>query len=105
MDVRGLQWLCVSSLTKFREEGRDSGSRISDVGLRRGAFQGLGPTALKECPSYGVYFLVYEQSKRLSEGHLPTVPATLLSGGLAGCVALGAFGCKGRVRKSHQLLN
>ncbi|CAL1131928.1 unnamed protein product [Cladocopium goreaui] len=64
-------------------------SRISDVGLRRGAFQGLGPTALKECPSYGVYFLVYEQSKRLSEGHLPTVPATLLSGGLAGCVVLG----------------
>lgn len=32
--------------------------------------------------------MVYEESKRLSGG-LPPVVATLASGGLAGCVALG----------------
>jgi len=45
---------------------------------------------MKECPSYGVYFLVYEESKRLAEAHLGwhAVPTTIASGGLAGCVSL-----------------
>ncbi|CAJ1336880.1 unnamed protein product [Effrenium voratum] len=56
----------------------------------RGFFQGLGPTAVKECPSYGVYFLVYEESKRIfDQSKVPTVLATLGAGGLAGCFALG----------------
>eukprot|EP00434_Breviolum_minutum_P000033 symbB.v1.2.000029.t1/scaffold12.1/size699752/9 len=63
-------------------------NRMKLLGLR-GFFQGLGPTAVKECPSYGVYFLVYEESKSLLDPHLPSVASTLWAGGLAGCFALG----------------
>ncbi|CAK9035231.1 unnamed protein product [Durusdinium trenchii] len=64
-------------------------NRIRHLGFRQGALQGLGPTAVKECPSYGVYFLVYEESKSLLDPKLPVVVSTLCAGGLAGCFALG----------------
>lgn len=50
----------------------------------RGVFNGLGITALREAPSYGVYFLTYElltrntQVKEISTFHM------LMAGGLAG---------------------
>lgn len=63
--------------------------RVKALGFGQGCLQGLGPTALKECPSYGVYFLVYEESKRLLDPRAPAVLSTLFSGGMAGCFALG----------------
>lgn len=64
--------------------------RVARLGFVQGTMQGLGPTALKECPSYGVYFLVYEEATRIGKTRgWHVVPTTLVSGGLAGCVALG----------------
>ncbi|CAE7220595.1 SLC25A29 [Symbiodinium natans] len=64
--------------------------RVKMLGLRHGCLQGLGATAVKECPSYGVYFLVYEESRRhMDLNHVPVVLSTLVSGGFAGCFALG----------------
>ena len=64
--------------------------RVMALGVRQGCMQGLGATVVRECPSYGVYFVVYEEAKAASESlKLGSVPATLLSGGFAGCVSLG----------------
>jgi len=64
--------------------------RVARLGVRQGCFQGAVSCAIKECPSYGVYFLVYEESKRVMDSYRwHTVLATLSAGGLAGCVALG----------------
>jgi len=63
--------------------------RVQTLGLRQGCLQGLCATAMKECPSYGVYFLVYEESRRLLDPRAPAVMSTLVSGGMAGCIALG----------------
>ncbi|CAE7677193.1 SLC25A29 [Symbiodinium pilosum] len=63
--------------------------RIQTLGLRHGLLQGLEATAVKECPSYGVYFLVYQESRRRLDPKVPMVLSTLASGGLAGCFALG----------------
>lgn len=64
--------------------------RVAELGLSRGLLQGAGATALKECPSYGVYFLVYEEARRSAErlAWHPVV-ATLAAGGLAGALPGG----------------
>jgi len=64
--------------------------RIRALGLRQACWQGLAATVMKECPSWGIYFLLYANCKHLLEsktGH--AAASTLLSGGLAGCCALG----------------
>lgn len=49
-----------------------------------GVFRGLGITALREAPSYGIYFLTYEALTR-TESTGPTSTVTMLvAGGLAG---------------------
>ncbi|XP_015117554.1 mitochondrial basic amino acids transporter [Diachasma alloeum] len=49
-----------------------------------GVFRGLGITALREAPSYGIYFLTYESLTR-TESTVPTSTVTMLiAGGLAG---------------------
>lgn len=48
----------------------------------RGVFRGLGPTVLREVPSFGTYFLTYELLTR-SEGPVST-GTMLLAGGFAG---------------------
>lgn len=65
--------------------------RVARLGLIQGTMQGLGATTLKECPSYGAYFLIYAEGQRIATDRLGwhAVPSTLLAGGLAGCIALG----------------
>lgn len=65
--------------------------RVKTLGFRLGTMQGLGATVIKECPSYGAYFLVYEESSAICKQRFGwhAVPSTLLAGGLAGCIALG----------------
>ncbi|XP_063982756.1 mitochondrial basic amino acids transporter-like [Diachasmimorpha longicaudata] len=49
-----------------------------------GIFRGLGITALREAPGYGIYFLTYEALTR-TESTVPTSTGTMLiAGGLAG---------------------
>jgi len=65
--------------------------RVTSLGVVQGCFQGAGATALKESPSYGLYFLAYEEAKRLMQSTAaPPAVATLLAGGLAGCVSLAS---------------
>ena len=56
----------------------------------RGLFRGFSATALRDTPSYGVYFLAYEYTKdRLlaaSNHHSPLLPM-LAAGGIAGCLS------------------
>mmetsp|Transcript_15476 Transcript_15476/g.27147 ORF Transcript_15476/g.27147 Transcript_15476/m.27147 type:complete len:345 (-) Transcript_15476:67-1101(-) len=94
--------ICTADIVKTQRQVQIPGSgsmppgpvsiikqRIRILGLRQACWQGLGATAMKECPSFGVYFLVYEQSKHLlaSTSGLGML-STLLSGGIAGCCAL-----------------
>jgi len=66
-------------------------SRVQQLGWRHGLFRGLGLTTVRESPSYGVYFVIYEKCKVSLSQHLPTTAAVLTSGGLAGVGALGMF--------------
>ncbi|XP_043277027.1 mitochondrial basic amino acids transporter [Venturia canescens] len=50
----------------------------------RGVFTGLGITALREAPSYGVYFLTYELLTRTSKVTDISTFHMLMAGGLAG---------------------
>jgi len=56
----------------------------------RGLFRGFSATALRDTPSYGVYFLAYEYTKdrivAASRLQSPLLPQ-LLAGGVAGCVS------------------
>eukprot|EP00747_Dinoflagellata_sp_TGD_P095966 gnl/TRDRNA2_/TRDRNA2_166676_c0_seq1.p1 gnl/TRDRNA2_/TRDRNA2_166676_c0~~gnl/TRDRNA2_/TRDRNA2_166676_c0_seq1.p1 ORF type:complete len:293 (+),score=45.42 gnl/TRDRNA2_/TRDRNA2_166676_c0_seq1:72-950(+) len=64
--------------------------RVAALGVWQGCFQGLGVCALKESPSYGAYFLVYEELKPILEARgWPVAAATLTAGGASGCVSLG----------------
>jgi solute carrier family 25 carnitine/acylcarnitine transporter 20/29 len=55
-----------------------------EAGLFRGVFRGFTLTAMRDTPSFGIYFLVYDRMKTLWEAVLPETPATLMAGGLAG---------------------
>jgi len=62
---------------------------LRHYGLRNGVFQGFGATVLRNIPSNGAYFVVYESTKnKMTElgGGTPSAPGLLLSGGLAGVV-------------------
>ena len=56
----------------------------------RGLFRGFSVTALRDTPSYGVYFLAYEytKDKLVAASHLqsPLLPM-LAAGGIAGCLS------------------
>lgn len=63
--------------------------RIRHLGVRQGCFQGFVSTAIKESPSYGMYFLVYEEARRaLDQRSWPVAASTLMAGGCAGCTSL-----------------
>merc|ERR1712032_170076 len=65
--------------------------RVQALGVQKAFLPGLGVTALREVPSYGVYFLVYDTVKeRLSHLLMPTA-AVLIAGGLAGLISLTPF--------------
>ncbi|KAF7724998.1 hypothetical protein EC973_000491 [Apophysomyces ossiformis] len=70
---------------------------VVDCGVRtvraqgfRGIYRGLGITLLRDCPSYGLYFITYEglkrffQSLKKNENDPLTTIDLLLAGGLAG---------------------
>lgn len=65
--------------------------RINTHGLLQGLLPGFGLTVVREVPSYGVYFLVYDLVKDWLQASLPVTPSTLLAGGLAGVIALAPF--------------
>ncbi|XP_050474171.1 mitochondrial basic amino acids transporter-like isoform X1 [Bombus huntii] len=50
----------------------------------RGVFKGLNVTLLREAPSFGVYFLVYEALTKMPDNVPVSTPRMLLAGGLAG---------------------
>jgi len=64
-------------------------------GIFRGLFCGLTPTLYRDVPSYGIYFLVYEQLKKLllsdpnmkNQSPLKYQLSIILSGGIAGCAS------------------
>mmetsp|Transcript_134683 Transcript_134683/g.418569 ORF Transcript_134683/g.418569 Transcript_134683/m.418569 type:complete len:274 (-) Transcript_134683:40-861(-) len=65
--------------------------RLQSMSVQRALLPGLGVTILREVPSYGVYFLVYDSVKARLEASLPRTSATLLAGGLAGVLSLTPF--------------
>lgn len=97
--------VCIADIAKTQRQAQFTGGggsatligpvavlrqRIASLGLMQGIFQGLGPTAVKEGPSYGVYFLAYlEASKALEAAGAGSIVGTLFAGGIAGCVSLG----------------
>lgn len=62
--------------------------RAKSLGIRQGCFQGLGVCALRESPSYGIYFLVYGYMGEVLKP-LPQPLPTVLAGGVAGMVSMG----------------
>jgi len=72
----------TSALSMFRHVYRQEGVR--------GLYRGYSATALRDIPSYGVYFLTYEYTKdqlvAASQLHSPVLPM-LAAGGVAGCVS------------------
>ena len=52
----------------------------------KGLYRGLTATALRDVPSYGVYFLAYEKLKNLSSNP-QSISAQFIAGGLAGVIA------------------
>eukprot|EP00930_Biecheleria_cincta_P095916 TRINITY_DN87807_c0_g1_i1.p1 TRINITY_DN87807_c0_g1~~TRINITY_DN87807_c0_g1_i1.p1 ORF type:complete len:282 (-),score=42.78 TRINITY_DN87807_c0_g1_i1:8-853(-) len=65
--------------------------RIQSLGFGKAFFPGLNVTVLREVPSYGVYFLVYDNTKEYLSKHLQESSAVLLAGGAAGVIALAPF--------------
>jgi len=65
--------------------------RVAELGLQRAFFPGFGITVVREVPSYGVYFLVYDTVKDTLDRTLPQMLSTLVAGGLAGVIALSPF--------------
>lgn len=65
--------------------------RLRVMSPQKALMPGLGVTIVREVPSYGVYFLVYDVVKGRLEASLPLSLATLLAGGLAGVIALAPF--------------
>lgn len=63
--------------------------RVKVFGVRQGCFEGFWVTAVREVPSYGVYFLVYGSARDTLSPLIPQPFSTILAGGLAGMVALG----------------
>ena len=65
------------ALQVFREEGV------------RGLYRGFSTTCIREVPSFGLYFWVYNRSIDLftNPGEAPSTPVILLSGGLAGSLS------------------
>jgi len=57
----------------------------------RGVFRGFGLTTLREVPSFGTYFVTYEQLMRMAPDASPSsikgLSYLLLAGGLAGCAS------------------
>eukprot|EP00746_Dinoflagellata_sp_MGD_P135808 gnl/MRDRNA2_/MRDRNA2_69852_c0_seq1.p1 gnl/MRDRNA2_/MRDRNA2_69852_c0~~gnl/MRDRNA2_/MRDRNA2_69852_c0_seq1.p1 ORF type:complete len:326 (+),score=50.51 gnl/MRDRNA2_/MRDRNA2_69852_c0_seq1:142-978(+) len=62
--------------------------RVNTLGFSQGCFQGMGVCAWRESPSYGIYFLVYGSMGEVLKP-LPQALSTVLSGGIAGMVAMG----------------
>mmetsp|Transcript_27361 Transcript_27361/g.59457 ORF Transcript_27361/g.59457 Transcript_27361/m.59457 type:complete len:281 (-) Transcript_27361:315-1157(-) len=65
--------------------------RLDRFGAKKGLGQGLTATMPKESFSYGLYFLVYNESRKYFQQswHMHTSIATFTAGGLAGCAAVG----------------
>jgi solute carrier family 25 (mitochondrial carnitine/acylcarnitine transporter), member 20/29 len=71
----------------------DCARQVVRAGGWRALFPGAAPTLVREVPSYGIYFVVYEELKwrlRSAETGEAGDGALLVAGGLAGCFALGA---------------
>ena len=71
----------------------DCARQLVRAGGWRALFPGAAPTLVREVPSYGIYFVVYEELKwrlRSAETGEAGDGALLVAGGLAGCFALGA---------------
>lgn len=64
-------------------------SRIRQLGIMQGCFLGAGVTAVRETPSYGIYFLVYGTMTSVLEDQVPHMLRFILSGGAAGMVSMG----------------
>lgn len=65
--------------------------RLQVLGVGKALFPGLGVVISREVPSYGIYFLVYDHTKRCLMSWLPESAAVLISGGAAGVIALAPF--------------
>eukprot|EP00927_Polykrikos_kofoidii_P062051 TRINITY_DN56877_c0_g1_i1.p1 TRINITY_DN56877_c0_g1~~TRINITY_DN56877_c0_g1_i1.p1 ORF type:complete len:296 (-),score=40.84 TRINITY_DN56877_c0_g1_i1:96-983(-) len=112
--------VCTSELVKVQRQMQFSVSggppqrgplallqhRVSTLGVAQGCFQGFGVTCLREAPSYGIYFLVYQRAGALldSVGSGP-VFSTLCAGGLAGCISLGCLHPFDVVKSRQQALS
>ena len=61
---------------------------IRQQGFRKGLFQGMGSTLLREVPQFAVYYPCYELSKELyiKSGYLNTTAAQFFAGGTAGVI-------------------
>ncbi|CAE7801496.1 SLC25A29 [Symbiodinium necroappetens] len=88
MEERGAKEYCLLEL-KCLGEAAAAESEGPGIRPRLPARNAHRITASKSCVEYGVYFLVYEESKRLLDPRAPAVLSTLFSGGMAGCFALG----------------
>jgi len=70
----------------------DCAAQLLKRGGLRSLFAGFAPTVCREVPSYGLYFMAYEDLKhrwRDAETGKTGPLSLLLAGGLAGCFALG----------------
>jgi len=83
MQVRGSHLHAETYVAMFRR-------RTAELGLQRALFPGFGVQVVREVPSYGVYFLVYDTIKD-SFTMLPQMLSTLVAGGLAGVISLSPF--------------
>jgi len=63
--------------------------RVRTLGIRQGCFEGFWVTAVREVPSYGIYFLVYGTASDALTQVLPQPFSTIFAGGMAGMVSLG----------------
>lgn len=64
-------------------------NRVRLFGFRQGCFEGFWVTALREVPSYGLYFLVYGSAQETLTPVMPQPFSTIFAGGLAGMISLG----------------
>jgi len=84
MQVRGGQLHAETYVAMFHR-------RVAELGVQRALFPGIGIQVVREVPSYGVYFLVYDNVKDSLNRTLPQMLSTLVAGGLAGVIALSPF--------------
>jgi len=62
--------------------------RVREIGVRRGLYQGMALTLMRDMPAFGVYFSSYEISKaKLRSYGYDSYRSSFMSGGIAGVMS------------------